>query len=348
MAGSGSNLMEVARRCSVSQSTVSRVLNNSKHGRFSVSTAVRDRILKVAQELNYRPSMAARNLTVGRTNLIAVLGISRIESDHVGPEEEAVGTMAKALDAQGYEICMQFISLRHGPFEMPPLRVDGVVAVGPRSLNDLQVLERSGIPYVSLDGLVGPSGMQVIPDDAQGTRMAVEHFKSLGHQRIAYFDHPSVAAFHPGVFARRESFAASLREFGMESPHIDPPNLPDDVAWDSTYAPFLKRAVVEGGATAVLAYSHFSALSLLRTSHDMGLSVPNDFSLVCFNNVSVLKLTTPSLTAVDLPSVAMGETAAKILLQAISDGKPVTPQTRKIEEKLVIRESSAPPKPRPA
>src|SRR6202034_3644336 len=161
MARAGSNLMEVAKRCSVSQSIVSRVLNNSKHGRFSVSDAVRSKILKVANELNYRPSMAARNLTVSKTNLVAVLGLAGLASDHAGPLEKAVGALTTALDKAGYEICVQFMSQRHRPFELPGLRVDGVVAVGPTSLDDLSVLERERVPYVSLDGVVGQSGLQV-------------------------------------------------------------------------------------------------------------------------------------------------------------------------------------------
>jgi len=344
MARATTNLKEVAERCAVAPSTVSRVLNNSKHGRFSVSQAVRDRILKVAEELNYRPSMAARNLTVSKTHLIAVLGVSRIESDHVGPQEEAVSAMAKSLDAEGYEICAQFISLRHGPFELPPLRVDGIVAVGPTSLDDLQVLERNDVPYVSLDGVVGSRGMQVIPDDAQGTRMAIEHLTSLGHKRIAYLDNPSISALHPSVFTRRDAFGRALREFGLETPTVEPPQLPSEVPWDSTYEPFLQRAVIEGKATAVLAYSHFAALSLLRAAHNHGISVPSDFSLVCFNNVPVLKLTTPSLTAVDVPSSAMGQAAAELLLRAINDKDSVAPRFRKLEEKLIVRESTSAPK----
>ena len=113
MARTGGTLLEVAKRCSVSQSTVSRVLNNSKHGRFSVSPAVREKILTAARELNYRPSVAARNLTVSKTRLVAVLGVRTIGSDAVGPMERAVIALAKALDAAGYEICLQFLSKRH-------------------------------------------------------------------------------------------------------------------------------------------------------------------------------------------------------------------------------------------
>jgi DNA-binding LacI/PurR family transcriptional regulator len=349
MARAGSNLMAVARRCSVSQSTVSRVLNNSKHGRFSVSTAVRDKILKVAQELNYRPSIAARNLTVSKTNLVAVLGVAGIWSDRVGPLEEAVGALAKLLDQSGYEICVQFMSLRHGPFQLPPLRVDGVVAVGPTSVDDLEVLDGSGIPYVSLDGVVAARGSQVVPDDAGGTRMALRHLVELGHRRIAYLDHPSVDATQLSVFARRDAFAQAAQELKFEIPKVEVPSLSGLLPWDSYYEPFLRRAVIEGKATAVLAYSHYGALSLLRTAHDLGLSVPKEFSLVCFNNEPVISLSIPSLTAVDVPSAAMGEAAAQILLEEMSgdasngDG-PAKPVCRKLEERLIVRESTTTPK----
>src|ERR1700733_11958059 len=91
-----------------------------------------------------------------------------------------------------------------------------------------------------------------------------------------------------------------------------PPRLSNTQPWDSYYEPFLKHAVIEGRATAVLSYSHYGALSLLRTAHDMGLSVPADFSLACFNNEPMLALAVPSITAVDLPSAPMGKAAAEL------------------------------------
>lgn len=337
--------MEVAKRCSVSQSTVSRVLNNSKHGRFSVSDAVRNKILKVATELNYRPSIAARNLTVSKTNLVAVLGLAGLASDHVGPLEEAVGALNTALDKAGYEICVQFMSQRHLPFELPGLRVDGVVAVGPTSLDDLNSLERQNVPYVSLDGVAGPGGMQVVSDDAGGARKALEHLVSLGHRRIAYLDNPTASASHISVVTRRQAYLDASRTMGFEIPPVDVPKLPDGVPWDDYYEPFLKRMVIEGRATAVLAYSHYGALSLMRRAHDIGLSVPRDFSLVCFNNEPMLALAIPSLTAVDLPSAAMGQVAAEMLLKEMGSDGPVEARRRKLEEELIVRESSSAPKP---
>src|ERR1039458_3861726 len=203
--GTGS-LLEVARRCDVSQSTVSRVLNNSNHGRFSVSPEVRAKILGVAAALNYRPNMAARNLTVSKTHLVAVLGLSEFWSDKVGPIEEAVGSVAKTLDASGYEICIQIMSPRHGAFDLPPLRVDGILAVAPQNQADLERLEQSRIPYVSMDGVVGPRGAQVLPGDADGTQKALQHLFDLGHRRIAYFDNPDTSDMHLSAFIRREAF----------------------------------------------------------------------------------------------------------------------------------------------
>lgn len=344
MARSGGSLMEVAKRCAVSQSTVSRVLNNSKHGRFSVSPKVRAKILKVANELNYRPSIAARNLAVSKTRLVAVLGISEFWSDRVGPVEEALGALARTLDADGYEICMQFVSLRRDPFDLPMLRVDGVVAVAPRTSDHLEILEESGIPYVTLDGIVGKRGLQVVPDDADGMHKALSYLVELGHKRIAYLDNPNIGASHLSVFVRREAFEKGRGDLKFQTPNLNLPKLPDNASWDSYYQPFLKRAVVEGKATAVVAYSHYGALSLLRTAHDMGLSVPKDFSVMCFNNEPMLGLAVPSITAVDVPARPMGINAAQLLLKEMQSPGSVEQRAMKLPESLIVRESTAAPR----
>ena len=342
--GTGS-LLEVARRCDVSQSTVSRVLNNSTHGRFSVSPEVRAKILGVAAALNYRPNMAARNLTISKTHLVAVLGLSEFWSDHVGPIEEAVGAVAKSLDVAGYEICIQIMSPRHGAFDLPPLRVDGILAIAPQSPAVLEPLEQSRIPYVSMDGVVGPRGAQVLPGDADGTQKALQHLFDLGHRRIAYFDNPDTSDMHLSVYIRREAFHKFSNELGIESPKLSSPRLGSGQSWAPIYEPFLRQAVIQGQATAVLAYSHFGALSLLRKAHDIGLSIPGDFSLVCFNNQPALALAVPSITAVDVPSLAMGQVAAELLLSQMESKE--TDEAQKsvlLTETLIARESTAAPR----
>jgi DNA-binding LacI/PurR family transcriptional regulator len=335
--------VEVARRSGVSPSTASRVLNNAMAGRFSVSPDVRDRIVRAARELNYRPSMAARNLAVAKTRLVAVLGLGGIGSDRVGPVEAAVGAMTKALDAAGYEICVQFMSRRRGPFDLPPLRVDGVVAVGARRHDDLQALEESGIPYVSVNGVTGPRGSLVVPDDAGGTRLALRHLVDLGHRSIAYLDNPSADADHVSVTERRNAFGDAAGQLGFRVPPLGIPPLTGDAPWDSYYEPFVRRAVLDGRATAVLTYSHHGALALMRTAHDLGLSVPSDLSVVCFNDEPVARLWVPSITAVDIPSVRMGQVAAELLLRQMSSDASRRPERVLLDESLVVRESSRPP-----
>jgi DNA-binding LacI/PurR family transcriptional regulator len=317
------------------------VLNNSKHGRFSVSAEVRERILSTARTLNYRPSMAARNLTVTKTNLVAVLGVGHMTSDRVGPVEQAVNAMARTLDQAGYEICVQFLSSRHGPFDLPPLRVDGVVAVGAGSDADVTALDELRLPYVSINGRVGETGSSVVPDDAGGTRLAMQHLADLGHQTVAYLDHWAVDAHHPSVPERRLAFRAGLAEFGLRTPDVDLPLLPADRSWDPYYEPFVRQAILDGGATAVLTYSHQGALSLLRTTHDLGLRVPDAFSLICFNDEPVVRLCVPSITAIDVPSIRMGHKAAEILLRLMAADEPPRPVRVRLDETLIVRESSA-------
>jgi DNA-binding LacI/PurR family transcriptional regulator len=335
--------MEVARRCSVSKSTVSRVLNGSKHGRFSVSPAVREKILKVARELNYRPNIAARNLTISKTHLVAVLGLNGFWSDRVGPIDEAAAALARVLDGAGYEIYVQFMTPRHNPFDLPPLRVDGIVAVSPQSLDDLAALEKSEVPYVSLDGVVGKRGARVYPDDAEGTYKALQHLVDLGHRRIAYLDNPSIDATHLSVTVRRDSFTRASKEMNFEVPKLGLPKLQPEVSWDLYYEPFLRRAVLEEKATAVLSYSHHGALAVLRIAHDLHLSVPRDFSLICFNDVHMLNVSVPSLTAIDVPAIPLGHTAAELLLQQMTSDDPLTSRSIKLKESLIIRESTAVP-----
>lgn len=337
------SLGEVARRCSVSQSTVSRVLNNSRPGRFSVSAEVRERILRVAEELNYRPSVAARNLAAEKTMLVSVLGVGGLWSDQMGPDETAIAALSATLDRAGYEICVQFYSQRHGRYDPPPLRVDGIVSVSASTEEDLRSLEQAGAPYVSLNGIAGPRGSSVIPDDARGTRLAIRHLLDLGHRKIAYLDHPSSSARHRSVFDRRETFAQCANEMGFEIAAVRVPSLPPNTPWDSYYEPFLRDAVMKQGATAVLAYSHHGAIALMRLAHDLGLSVPNDFSLACFNNEPAVQLSIPSITAVDVPAMRMGQVGAELLLRQMNVREAMEPVTVKLDETLIVRESTAPP-----
>jgi DNA-binding LacI/PurR family transcriptional regulator len=251
------------------------------------------------------------------------------------------------VDRAGYELCFQFYSQRHTVYAPPSLRVDGVVVVSAPRAEDLAALEASGLPYVSINGAAGPRGSRVIPDDVRGTRLAIRHLLDLGHRKIAYLDHPGVDAVHSSVFDRRATFAQCAEEMGFEVAAVRVPMLPINTPWDMYYEPFLRDAVVKQGATAVLAYAHHEAIAFVRLAHDMGLSVPRDFSLACFNNELGAQLSIPSLTAVDVPAVRMGQIAAELLLRQLgepsADGRGYEPVEIKLEETLVVRESTAPP-----
>jgi DNA-binding LacI/PurR family transcriptional regulator len=336
-------LKQIADRCSVDTSTVSRVLNNSHDRRFSVSQAVRNRIFNVTKELDYRPNVAARNLSVRKTHLIAVLGISKIEYGHIGPREESISALIKAFDVKGYDICVQLLRLRREAFEMPPLRVDGIVAVGPTSLDDLQTLEISDLPYVSLNGVVGARGSQVVANDCQGMWIAIEHLKSLGHTRIVYLNNPCDSSFHSHNLPRDAIFAQMMLDYGLQSPIVNLAKLTGMEFEDFSYEQFLRRSVIENKSTAVIADSHIIALSILRAAHDLSLTVPGDFSLICFNNMPELKFAIPSVTAVELPSAAMGCAAAELLFCAINKENCKKPRRIMLDETLILRESTAAP-----
>ena len=337
-------LSELARRCSVNPSTVSRVLNNSMAGRFSVSSQVRKLIVDTAREINYRPNLAARNLTANNTNLVAVLGVAGMTPDRVGPVKEAITVLAQVLDEANYDICVQFSSKRVGRFDLPPLRVDGLIAVGAQTDADVAALDSLDIPHVGINGRIGKNGSSISPDDTRRTYIALKHLVDLGHRRIARLDHWVTFTADPSVHERHDAFLRVATELGVQCPRLTMPLLPASTAWDSYYEPFIRQTIIEGGATAVLAYSHQSALSLFRKAHDIGLRIPADFSLVCFINDPVLQLSVPSITAIDVSSSQMGHMAATILLRNMGAVAEMNPVHLHLDETLFVRESSGPPK----
>jgi LacI family transcriptional regulator len=145
------------------------------------------------------------------------------------------------------------------------------------------------------------------------------------------------------VIVRREAFLRLSKELGFEVPTLNLPAVGADLEWGPVYEPFLRQAVIEWRATAVLTYSHFGAIALVRKAHDLGLTVPRDFSIVCFNNEPVLSLAIPSITAVDVPSVKMGQTAAELLLGQMNGKENDQPTSIKLTETLIRRESTTAP-----
>lgn len=326
-------LREVAEESGVAVSTVSRILN--RRANFSVREETRQRVLEAAARLNYRPDPITRAARARETKLISVLGLSDFGTSIRGATEESVNAMADRLFENGYELCTNLISPHQTPYTPPQWGLDGAIVVDCDDVELLEPLEEAAIPYVALNCKSGPNGSSVTLDDDGGAREVVRHLLALGHRRIAYIIPDEISRVHDSLTSRYEAYVNELTRCAIEpmTPEFPESKPAIDVIAD---------AVLDRRATAVIAYHHVMAVKLLRAAATYGLRVPQDVSLVCFNDVSPCADLVPSLTAVSLPSTLMGHVAAETLIEQLTSDDPV-PQHTSLKERLIIRESTAPP-----
>lgn len=336
------SIAEVARRCGVHKSTVSRVLNDRYPAGYSVSEAVKAKVLRVADEMNFRPNPVLRTMSASRTGLIALLGMSDFNRSSRGPVEEAVNVMLREFAERDYRICTSFLTVGDDAYEPPPWRVDGAVVLNPSSPEQSLAIEASGIPYLVMNGVTRPGRPSVSVDDEAGARSAVDYLVGLGHRRIAYIktnqfnvmmprDARGRLVLHPSVAERERGYLSALAAHGL-SP------IPGHDAWDRPL-PEAVRSAVEHGATAILSYDHVEAVEVMARLQRAGLRVPAEVSVLCFNEAFPTAEVYPSLTAMVVPGDEMALAAVRLLGEAIA-GKPAGQAV--LQEKIVTRESTGP------
>ena len=330
-------LTDVARLCGVTPATVSRVLNRQK--KFSTSDAVRQRIHTTAEKLGYVPDLAARNFRRRATHIV---GVFAHPLTHVteGINESLLEGVAEVLHTAGYDV---FFELRSSPqAAFPNWRFDAAILLQHPRAEIIAELDRRHVPYACVNERARGAVANVLADDAMGMGRALQHLSQLGHKKIGYANARSVHAHHYSVNERYEALLAGVAAHGMAlSPgHHMPMTSP---------AEFLRVVVQTDGATAVVTYDHQLAVMLVGAAHDLGLRIPHDFSLICFNDVFPVALLPPPLTAVAVSGRAMGRRGAELLLNwLISPARgDHTARDVRVPEDLVVRASTAPPPPPP-
>lgn len=328
------SLEELATRCGVAKSTVSRVLNNHGTG-FSVLPEKRERILRLARELNYQPNVTARTLKTQQTRIVAILGFT--SQTHDGPSiyPPLVSRTVEVLQRAGYQVCSGFPHPERGLNAMLPWKVDGVIVIPSRLRGNLDEIEAAGVPYVAVNREAGPHGCSLMLNEEEGMRQAMGHLFMLGHTRIAYRN--SVGGRrHYSVAQRHKAFLQACEERNA-------PVLPGNDLYLMEPARYWREVVFPNRATAILAYSHAEALELLFTAQRQGIDIPGRVSLMCFNDVYPCAQLVPALTAMAPPLADMGATAATLLLQMMKEGRKPRDPVILFQERLVVRESTAPP-----
>jgi len=334
--GPSITLKEVAARARVSKSTASRVLNNRLGDGFSVSLKLQRRVIRAARELNYRPNLIARSLTSTESRLISVFGGAEALGKFGNIYQTALNSLAGSLGAapENFDIIVNMSVQKPEASELPFWSISGAVVLGRCSSVTMGQLEMAGIPYVVIDGPCGASGCSVVPDDVDGMRQAVRYLIELGHERIAYAGPlPGYLAGHSSLEDRRRTYLSELASRGLSA--ID-----GHEEMLESAAGVLESAVLEQGATAIVAYGQMEGLNLMQAAQGLGISVPEQLSLICFGDEYAFNVMSPGLTFVDLRSEQLGRLAAKLLLRQMRSTGEASPEVVRLSERLVIRGSA--------
>ncbi len=321
------SMHDVAARAGVSHQTVSRVLNDFP----GIRPETRERVLAAIQELGYRRNMAARALATGRSE---VIGVIMPEGPHFGPTSTlyAIERAAKhagfkplvttaSWDAASMEEALDFLLARS---------VDAVVVMAQHPAMLEAVDATTDVPV--LFALTGHSHAErsVAVDQVAGTRLALDHLYGLGHRR---FQHVGGIAGLTEAELRRDTFLAFLDEHGLDRL----PVLDGDWSAQSGHRAGL---AMDEGVTALFCANDPMAMGAIHALGQRGLRVPEDVSVVGFDDVPESAYTEPSLTTVHQDFTEVGVRTVSAVMAAVR-GEPL-PAVAPVEPWLVVRGSTGP------
>ncbi|WP_084130215.1 LacI family DNA-binding transcriptional regulator [Demequina sp. NBRC 110055] len=323
-------LADVAERAGVSVATVSKVVN----GRYGVSKDTIATVQQVIDELGYAGNLSASSLRAQQTHVLGVL-----VADFEPFSAELLKGAARAAHGSGYEVLSHSGGDTHGWERRSLARlggtlIDGAVIVTPTVLDAETV-----VPIVAVDPHYGPNRLPTIDvDNFEGAERAAAYLLELGHRRIAFLG------------GRNELDSSHLREAGFRHAHAEAGVAVDgDLIRECRYAPERAAEVTRellalaDPPTAIMGANDLTAIAAMEVAQEMGLSVPEDLSIVGFDDIPEAGLASPALTTVRQPLQAMGAAAMRMLLDRI-EGREHAEHVR-LDTELVVRASAAPPRP---
>jgi LacI family transcriptional regulator len=325
-------IVDVAKLCGVTPATVSRVLNRKKH--FSTSEAVRDRIFDTAKKIGYVPDLAARNLNRRSTRIIGLFSAPQT-SFTWGINQSLLQGAAAVLHAQQYDVFFEVSSPHKTDHALPFWRFDGAILFQSPKREIVGELDNRHVRYVCVNEKLGAPIASVLADDAMGMKLVVKHLTDLGHHKLAYANTPSGYFAHYSVEERHQSLLDESKRAGATV--VEGHDRPCD-----SFERFLNESVKQLGATAIVTYDHTSAVSIVGWAARLGLRIPQDFSVVCFNNEFPISDIHPSVTAVAVSAREMGQIGAELLLKALTSSVAPESTVIRVPESLIVRQSTGP------
>ena len=329
------NLRQLAEYLGLSQTTVSLVLNNSPAGK-SIPQRTRDRVFEAAERFRYRPNYFARSLRNSRSMSVGVI-VPDLSDGYFPVVMNAIEK--HLLDAHYF-----YVTASH--YRRPELVKEYSMRLLERAVDGLLLLDtpaqiRVPVPAVAVSSHnPAPGRVNVVLDHDEAARLALSHLRELGHERIAFMKGaPEIT----DAKYRWKSIETVAAEMGIA---IDP-----ELCMQLKEASQTPEAGCELMAellrkrhdfTAVFCFNDISAIGAIRAICDAGLQVPEDISVIGFDDIITAAYSRPSLTTVKQPLRLMGMRAAEVLLERIAEPEKQFPPEIVMEPQLIVRESTGP------
>ena len=325
---------DVAKAARVSYQTVSRVINDSPN----VSEKTRKRVLSSIEKLGYKPNGAARQLATGRSHTIGIISFANA---YYGPWQ-VLTSVENSLKQKGYSLTISFIDYKEADAlanclrQLEPKQLDGVLLITPMTdlmLEDLQLYLKH-IPYVMIDIDKGIDFPSVRIDQYYGMGLAIQHLLDLGHRQIASISGPldwAVAA------SRQQGIKHALEKAGLAFAAC----AEGDWSVKSGYKAGLKLLDQSQTFTAVVAANDHMALGAYRAFKEAGLRIPEDVSVIGFDDIPEAAFLEPPLTTVQQDFAMLGQQSVDHLLSLVQAAVPG--YQRVLFPSLILRSSTGKP-----
>ena len=333
---------DVARHAGVSRATVSYVINGITDGRIPISDETRKRVLDAIEELGYAPDARAQALSSGKTNTIALV-IPDLINPHFSEFATGVEEAARAAD---YHFLLSSTTLVSDEYavdifrDLVRRRFDGLILATHFILNSKEAQEilarihKRGLPIVEFSEINNVDTISADYRDA--TKEVVSYLVSLGHRRIGFV---YGVGDHDLGLDRLEPYQESMKVAGITVE----PNLIIECGptIEDGYQGALNLLNLEPRPTAIIAINDLLAMSTMRAAADLGIRVPDDLSVVGYDNIPMANYLVPRLTTVTKDAYTAGKTAFEMLMARMQT--PDLPrQLIHIPAKLIVRESTGP------
>ena len=332
----GVTIKDIAKEAEVSPTTVSRVLNNKP----DVSDQTKKKIQQVIEKLNYNPNGIARGLVLNKTHSLGLI-IPDISNPFFPEVAKGIEDYAKKQDYS--VIFCNTDNHKQGEKEaielMKNKQVDGMIvslAINEQNKKELTRLAEDNFPVVQIDRKIPQSGFPaVVIDNQAAAYKATSYLVQLGHHDIAHIS--GDLAVKPAQ-DRLTGFKQALKSAGIDL--LDEWIKEGNYSKHSGYQKMKELLSLEQHPTAVFIANDLMALGAYEAVFEQGLEIPNDISIVAYDDIELATVIRPRLTTISQPEYKLGVEAAKLLVRSIEGKDELTLNDQILTAKLVKRESS--------